>query len=88
MRSTPPFVAQRKFARTPLMLAVLAVVVTNSAVPIAAEPNWEKAKDARQQALAKRRRIFFNDDTYELDREDADDGSSQIDQCPELHAHE
>ena len=61
--------APRKPSRFSLLLAVLAIWLTTSATPIAAEPN--RAKAARQQALAKQRRIFFNDDTHELYRADA-----------------
>ena len=34
--------------------------------------NWSDAKKDRVQAAARQRRIIFNDDTYELSREDAD----------------
>ena len=53
------------------ILAALAIVVTTTAVPIAAEPNREKARAARQKTLQNVRRIIFNDDTHELDRTDA-----------------
>ena len=31
----------------------------------------EQMRQARKKALLKRRRVFFNDDTYELSRDDA-----------------
>jgi hypothetical protein len=54
-----------------LVLAVLAIAVTASASVVGAEAEQDKAKVARKEALAKQRRIFFNDDTYELSRDDA-----------------
>ena len=36
------------------------------------QANWSDAKKDRVQAAARQRRIIFNDDTYELSREDAD----------------
>ena len=53
----------------PLLLAALAIVIATTTAPTAAQTN--QARTARQQALAKERRIIFNDDTHELDRGDA-----------------
>jgi len=62
---------QRMILRFSLLLAALGCMVTTNARRIAAETNWEKAQAARQEVLAQPRRIFFNDDTHELDRQDA-----------------
>ena len=35
-----------------------------------AQTNWSQVKQERMKAVARRRRIIFNDDIYELDRED------------------
>ncbi len=37
-----------------------------------AQTNWSQVKQERMKAVARRRRIIYNDDLYELDREDAD----------------
>jgi hypothetical protein len=60
--------ARNATTRLPLVLAIIA---TMSGHLIATEPNREKAKASRQEALAKQRRVIFNDDTHELQREDA-----------------
>ena len=67
----PPLSVPGKGTYFFLMLSVLAIALTTNSTLFAVETNSEKAKAARQEALAKQRRVFFNDDTYELDREDA-----------------
>ena len=67
----PPLSVPGKGTHFFLMLFVLAIALTTNATLFAVETNSEKAKAARQEALAKQRRVFFNDDTYELDRRDA-----------------
>ena len=69
MKSILSFFTLRK---TVMLSLALAIMATATSVPLfGAEPNQEKARAARQQALAKQRRVFFNDDTYELSRNDA-----------------
>jgi len=58
-----------KFA---LRLTLLAIMLATSAAPIAAETKQDQAKAARQEALAKERRIIFNDDAGELEHEGSD----------------
>ena len=61
------------------MLLVVGLVECGPSVTLAAEiePNAQRdavadLKGARRKALRRQRRVIFNDDTYELSRDDAD----------------
>ena len=59
-------------SRVLLLFVSLAVILTADRTFTAEPATQQQARVARQKALAKQRRIFFNDDTYELSRDDAD----------------
>ena len=59
-------------SRVLLLFVSLAVILTADRTFTAEPAIQQQARVARQKALAKQRRIFFNDDTYELSRDDAD----------------
>ena len=72
MRLQSPDSWPRRTSRGALALAVLALALATGS-PVSGElAAQEQAKAARQKALSQQRRIIFNDDTYELSRDDAD----------------
>ena len=68
MKSLLSFFTSRKTVMLSLALSIMAIVSATDVPLFGAETNQEKARAARQQALAKQRRVIFNDDMYELDR--------------------